>query len=106
MRIKDKLMNHIEEKCWAALMIDDALGAPAEFLYEYEINERYPEELREMVPGFGIMIDRCPIEVTDDTQMAVCLHGALVRASGWDAAVAREEYLRWLAANPPDVGEM
>ena len=91
--------------CWAALMVGDALGAPAEFLYEYEIRERYPEGLREMAPGFGIMTDRRPGEVTDDTQMAVCLHRALLRADGWDADAAREEYVRWLATDPPDVGE-
>ena len=86
-------------------MVGDALGAPAEFLYEYELRERYPNGLREMVPGFGIMTDRRPGDVTDDTQMAVCLHRALVRADGWDAAIAKDEYLRWLATDPPDVGE-
>ena len=86
-------------------MIGDALGAPAEFLYEYEIRKRFPNGLREMVPGFGVMTDRCPGVVTDDTQMAVCLHRALERADGWDADTARQEYLRWLATDPPDVGE-
>lgn len=103
--MKEARVSKEESECWAALMIGDALGAPAEFLYEYEIRERYPEGLCEMVPGFGIMTDRCPGGVTDDTQMAVCLQRALVRADGWDAATARDEYLRWLATDPPDVGE-
>lgn len=94
-----------ESECWAALMVGDALGAPAEFLYEHEIRKHYPNGLHEMVPGFGIMTDRRPGEVTDDTQMATCLHRALVRAGGWHATTAREEYLRWLATDPPDVGE-
>ena len=101
----EKKQQNAAAECWAALMVGDALGAPAEFLYEYEIRKRYPNGIREMVPGFGIMTDRRPGEVTDDTQMAVCLHRALVRADGWDAAIAKEEYLRWLATDPPDVGE-
>lgn len=103
--MRERKISKMETECWAALMIGDALGAPAEFLYEYELRERYPNGLREMVPGFGIMTDRRPGEVTDDTQMAVCLHRALVRADGWNADIAREEYLQWLATDPPDVGE-
>lgn len=102
--MRETTIDKREAECWAALMVGDALGSPAEFLCANEIRMSYPNGLREMVPGFGIMIDRLPGEVTDDTQMAVCLHRALVRAGGWDAATAREEYLRWLATNPPDVG--
>ncbi len=86
-------------------MAGDALGAPAEFLDRSEILEYYPRGLRRMVSGFGIMIDRPVGEVTDDTQMAACLQCSLERANGYDPAVAREEYLKWLATDPPDVGE-
>lgn len=85
-------------------MVGDALGAPAEFLDGDEIRAHYPEGIRDMVPGFGIMTDRQPGKVTDDSQMAVCLHSALVRANGWSADAALREYLRWFATDPPDVG--
>lgn len=90
---------------WAGLMVGDALGAPVEFCHEYEIRRAYPEGVDRMVPGFGICTDRKAGEVTDDTQMAWCLHQALLDAGGWDAAVARARYMDWFETDPPDVGE-
>ena len=82
--------------------VDDETGnrlflPPARAVEVQEIMMYYPNGLREMAPGFGIMTDRRAGVVTDDTQMAVCLHHALVRANEWDAAIARQEYLRRLA---------
>ena len=86
-------------------MIGDALGAPAEFCYHEDIIAKYPQGLREMVPGFCICTDRLPGEVTDDTHMAYCLHLALQDAQGWDPAAALKRYREWLATDPPDIGE-
>ena len=86
-------------------MAGDALGSPAEFCYRGDIVSRFPHGLRKMVHGFGTLIDREAGVVTDDTQMAACLQRALVRADGYDPDIAREEYLAWLATDPPDVGE-
>lgn len=66
---------------WAGLMIGDALGAPAEFCHHDDIMVKYPDGIQDMVPGFGIYTDRRPGEVTDDTQMAYCLHLALQDAN-------------------------
>ena len=90
---------------WAGLMVGDALGAPAEFCYHEDIMGRYPHGLQEMVPGFCICTDRRVGEVTDDTQMAYCLHIALQDAHGWSAEAARKRYLEWLATDPPYIGE-
>ena len=90
---------------WAGLMVGDALGAPAEFCYHEDIMGRYPYGLQEMVPGFCICTDRQVGVVTDDTQMAYCLHMALQDAHGWSAEAARKRYLEWLATDPPDIGE-
>ncbi len=86
-------------------MAGDALGAPAEFLDRDEILAFYPHGLQSMVDGFGIVRDRLAGEVTDDSQMAACLQRALERADGYNPAIARDEYLKWLATDPPDVGE-
>ena len=67
-------------------MIGDALGAPAEFCYHEDILAKYPDGLCDMVPGFCICTDRLPAEVTDDTQMAYCLHRP------WLAAGARCQF--------------
>ena len=90
---------------WAGLMIGDALGAPAEFCYREDIAARYPDGLQDMVPGFCMCTDRQAGVVTDDTQMAYCLHMALQEAGGWSPEVAYKHYLKWLATDPPDVGE-
>lgn len=86
-------------------MIGDALGAPAEFCYHEDILAMYPDGLCDMVPGFCICTDRLPAEVTDDTQMAYCLHRALQDAQGWDPAAALKRYREWMATDPRDIGE-
>lgn len=90
---------------WAGLMIGDALGAPAEFCYHEDIMAKYPAGLQDMVSGFCICTDRQPGVVTDDTQMAYCLHQALQDANGWSREAALKRYLEWMATDPPDIGE-
>lgn len=103
MTTSNSRIKNISAAAWAGLMIGDALGAPAEFCHHDDIMVKYPDGIQDMVPGFGIYTERRPGEVTDDTQMAYCLHLALQDANGWsrDAALAR--YREWLATDPPDV---
>ncbi|MBR2125754.1 MAG: ADP-ribosylglycohydrolase family protein [Akkermansia sp.] len=104
MKKNDKKCANATRAAWAGLMVGDALGAPAEFCYREDILAAYPEGLSQMVDGFGICTDRRAGEVTDDTQMAYCLHCALREAQGWDSAVTLKHYRAWLATDPPDVG--
>lgn len=90
---------------WAGLMIGDALGAPSEFCYHEDIMAKYPHGLQDIVPGFCICTDRQAGVVTDDTQMAYCLHLALQDAQGWSREAALKRYLEWLSTDPPDIGE-
>ncbi len=90
---------------WAGLMVGDALGAPAEFCFVRDIYRAYPDGLDRMVPGFGICTDRKAGVVTDDTQMAWCLHQSLLDADGWDKYAAHKRYMDWFETDPPDVGE-
>lgn len=99
---KDSSVSRI---AWAGLMVGDALGAQVEFCHEYEIRRAYPQGVDKMRAGFGVCIDRQAGEVTDDTQMAYCLHLALQDAGGWDSAAALRRYLEWYATDPPDAGE-
>lgn len=105
MTIRYKQCKKTAAAAWAGLMLGDALGAPAEFCYREDILLKYPDGLSEMVDGFGICTDRRAGEVTDDTQMAYCLHLALQDAQGWSPKAARQRYLEWLATDPPDIGE-
>lgn len=105
MEIDNKTFREKSAAAWAGLMMGDALGAPAEFCYRQDILAAYPKGLRKMVPGFGICTDRRAGEVTDDTQMAYCLHRALQDANGWSREAALQRYREWLATDPPDIGE-
>lgn len=89
---------------WSGLMVGDALGAPAEFNYKHDVLRRFPDGLDKMVQGFVTCRDRQAGEVTDDTQMAWCLHQSLLDAGGWSPAAAMERYQEWFASDPPDVG--
>lgn len=93
----------ISRACWAGLMAGDALGAAVEFYSSDAIYAQHPDGLTEMLPG-GLIPNRPAGGVTDDTDLAVCLHRALVEANGWDPAVALRHYKAWAAGNPPDIG--
>lgn len=97
--------NERARAAWAGLMVGDALGAPAEFCFVRDIYRAYPDGLDRMVPGFGICTDRKAGMVTDDTQMAWCLHRSLLDAGGWDASAARARYRDWFETDPPDAGD-
>lgn len=100
---KDK--KQIAQAAWAGLMVGDALGAPAEFCRAHEIRRAYPDGLSRMVKGFGICTDREAGVVTDDSQMAWCLHVSLQDTGGWSAEEAMKRYLEWFRGDPADVGE-
>ncbi|HEY5975098.1 MAG TPA: ADP-ribosylglycohydrolase family protein, partial [Geobacteraceae bacterium] len=62
------------------MAIGDALGAPVEFMTAGEIKTKYGV-LREMVGGGWLRLK--PGQVTDDTEMALCIARALVASNGW-----------------------
>ena len=97
-------MNLLSRTLWSGLMVGDALGAPTEFNYAVDIRRRFPDGLNRMIPGFGICTDRKAGEVTDDTQMAWCLHQSLLDADGWSPDAAWARYQEWMDSDPPDVG--
>lgn len=85
---------------YLGLAVGDALGAPVEFLTAREIAQRGIH--REMTGGGWLKLK--PGQVTDDTEMALCLGRAWLEAGGWDARVAAEHFSGWLRRHPIDVG--
>lgn len=89
------------------LALGDALGATLEFMSRDEIRRRYPHGHREIVGGGPF--DWAPGQVTDDTDMALCLKRGIEKA-GLDANVPAivdavgAEFMKWRAKNPPDIG--
>ena len=93
-----------EDRALAAflgLAVGDALGATVEFMTEREIAAAHGVH-REIVGGGWLKLP--PGAVTDDTQMSLGLARSLVRAGTLDLVDLCEEFARWLASRPPDVG--
>ncbi|HBA86599.1 MAG TPA: ADP-ribosyl-[dinitrogen reductase] hydrolase [Geobacter sp.] len=84
------------------LAVGDALGAPAEFLTRGEIQSKYGV-LRDMVGGGWLRLK--PGQVTDDTQMSLCLARAIRDSGGWTLTGAADNLATWLKSKPIDVGD-
>lgn len=84
------------------LAVGDALGAPAEFMTRGEIGEKYGV-LKEMVGGGWLRLK--PGQVTDDTQMSLCIARAIVATGGWSLTATADNLAGWLKSKPIDVGD-
>lgn len=85
---------------YLGLAVGDALGAPVEFLTAGEIKARGRHT--EMTGGGWLKIK--PGQITDDTEMSLCLGRAWIQANGWDTRVTADHFARWLKTYPIDVG--
>ncbi|MBK8176355.1 MAG: ADP-ribosyl-[dinitrogen reductase] hydrolase [Rhodospirillales bacterium] len=81
--------------------IGDALGATVEFMTPREIAAEYGVHSR-MIGGGWLKLK--PGQVTDDTEMALCVGRAMVAAGGWDLKGVCDEFAAWLKRIPADVG--
>ncbi len=84
------------------LAIGDALGAPAEFMTAGEIKTKYGL-LKEIVGGGWLRLK--PGQVTDDTEMALCIARAVASRRQWELLPIAENFSRWLRSKPIDVGD-
>ena len=81
--------------------VGDALGATVEFMTEREIVAKYGIH-KKMIGGGWLKLS--PGQVTDDTQMSLGLGRSLVRKKDFNLRDICEEWTRWLASGPIDVG--
>ncbi|MDT4288666.1 ADP-ribosyl-[dinitrogen reductase] hydrolase [Methylomonas sp. MO1] len=79
----------------------DALGATVEFMSPKQIQKRYGVHT-EMIGGGWLGLE--PGQVTDDTQMSLALGEAIIDQQGWNLRAVADNFLAWLASDPPDVG--
>ncbi|MBU5637569.1 ADP-ribosyl-[dinitrogen reductase] hydrolase [Geomonas sp. Red69] len=84
------------------LAVGDALGAPVEFMTRGEIRDKYGV-LKEMVGGGWLRLK--PGQVTDDTEMSLCLARATVKEGAWSLQAAADHLAGWLKSKPIDVGD-
>ena len=83
-------------------LVGDALGAQVEFRSAGDIQDSFPEGLREMtMPGvFGTM----PGQPTDDSELALVLARSLVFRGTWDPEDVAGAYVWWYNSGPFDIG--
>ena len=98
-------LTEVRERARAAFVgmaVGDSLGAPVEFMTAGEIEAKYGV-LKEIVGGGWLRLK--PGQVTDDTEMALCIARALVSANGWSLAGIADNFAAWLKSKPVDVGD-
>lgn len=96
-------MADVRGRAYATLLgsaLGDALGATVEFCTQSEIRAQYGV-LRKIVGGGWLKLK--PGEVTDDTQMSLCVARSLATA-GWSPADIAERFAAWFKSWPVDVG--
>ena len=82
--------------------LGDALGAPVEFMTGGEIRAKYGV-MKEMTGGGWLRLK--PGQITDDTEMSLCIARALVTAGGWSLFAIADNFAAWLRSKPVDVGD-
>lgn len=82
------------------LAIGDALGATVEFMTASEIRAKHG--VHRTLTGGGWLHLR-PGEVTDDTQMSLCIARSIV-AVGFSAEDIAQRFVAWYRLRPPDIG--
>lgn len=87
--------------CLLGLAVGDALGATLEFMDRDAIARKYGR-LREMIGGGWL--DLQPGEITDDTEMALCIARSIAECGRVDPADIGSRFLAWLRTGPRDVG--
>lgn len=85
---------------YLGLAVGDTLGAPVEFLTAREISAQGGH--REMTGGGWLKLK--PGQITDDTEMSLCLGRAWIMQGSWDAKTAADQFVDWLKSHPIDVG--
>jgi ADP-ribosyl-[dinitrogen reductase] hydrolase len=79
----------------------DALGATVEFMSPQAIRREYGQ-LRDIIGGGWLKV--APGEITDDTQMALCIARSLVERGAFDADDIAARFVAWRASQPKDIG--
>ena len=84
------------------MAVGDALGATVEFMTVPEISARYGVH-REIIGGGWLRLKAG--QVTDDTEMALCIVRAVATSQGWSREAIAREFAAWLKSRPVDCGD-
>jgi ADP-ribosyl-[dinitrogen reductase] hydrolase len=81
--------------------VGDALGATVEFFTPSEIRATYGVH-RDLVGGGWLHLH--PGEITDDTEMSLCIARALAESGAFSRRAIADRFAGWLKGRPTDVG--
>jgi ADP-ribosyl-[dinitrogen reductase] hydrolase len=84
------------------MALGDALGATVEFMTAPEIAAKYGT-FKEIIGGGWLRLK--PGQVTDDTEMALCIARAIVENQGWSTEAIARNFAVWLKSRPVDCGD-
>lgn len=96
----DKIQDRIRGALYG-VAIGDAMGGPLEFLDANEIKMRYGQ-VREMIGGGWLSLK--PGEVTDDTQMTLCVAEGILENPSDPVQTIGRQFIEWYDRNPKDIG--
>jgi len=83
------------------LAVGDALGATTEFMTPAEIRAQF--KVHRKIRGGGWLHLKAG-QVTDDTEMSLCVARALTAAGGWDLPGIADNFVAWMRGKPVDIG--
>lgn len=98
-------MNTLEDRYLGSLIglaCGDALGGPVEFVSREQMDQRYPNGLREFIGGGWL--DLAPGEITDDTQMSLDVARSLCAHPDGNMTDLANRFLVWRNSHPKDIG--
>jgi ADP-ribosyl-[dinitrogen reductase] hydrolase len=95
-------LNDRARAAFVGMAIGDALGATVEFMTASEIASKYGT-FREIIGGGWLRLK--PGQVTDDTEMALCIARAIVRNQAWSLEAIANNFAAWLKSRPVDCGD-
>lgn len=84
------------------MAIGDALGATVEFMTKTEIAAQYGT-FQDIVGGGWLRLKAG--QVTDDTEMALCIARAIIRTQAWSVEAIADNFAAWLKGRPVDCGD-
>lgn len=89
------------QAAFLGLAIGDALGATTEFMMPAEIRAKY--KVHQKIRGGGWLNLKAG-QVTDDTEMSLCIARVLAKEGRWDLKGIAEGFSGWMRSNPADIG--
>lgn len=106
-------IDNLENKISGAIYgfaIGDAMGGTTEFMHPHEIKAKYGT-VKEIIGGGWL--DLKPGEITDDTQMTLCIMDAIIKAYNSDefhwqvfGYYVKDNFIKWYNSNPKDIGNV